>query len=55
MLLHQAIKAKGLTVESFDEMQKQGAANPAPAVPPQADDYCTIMYTSGTTGNQGPG
>ena len=46
----QAIKGKGLVVESFDELQKQGAATPAAAVPPKPDDYCTIMYTSGTTG-----
>jgi len=47
----QAIKGKGLVVESFDELQKQGAATPAAAVPPKPDDYCTIMYTSGTTGD----
>jgi long-subunit acyl-CoA synthetase (AMP-forming) len=38
-------------VHSFDEFLALGKANPAPPVPPSPEDYCTIMYTSGTTGD----
>ena len=34
----------------FDDLAAAGKARPAPAVPPKPEDYCTIMYTSGTTG-----
>lgn len=29
----------------------QGKENPSSIVPPQAHDICTIMYTSGTSGD----
>ena len=35
---------------SWQEFLEVGKAHPAAAVPPRADDICTIMYTSGTTG-----
>jgi len=46
----QAVTDKGVTSYSFEAFQELGAANPSPAVPPKAEDICTIMYTSGTTG-----
>lgn len=39
-----------LTVLGFDELQKMGEENPVDPVPPQPDDLCCIMYTSGSTG-----
>ena len=36
---------------SFDEFAALGVSRPAPPTPPAAEDYCTIMYTSGTTGD----
>ncbi len=50
----QAIKAKGLSVTSFVDLESQGAAAPAAPVPPKPEDLCTIMYTSGTTGGALP-
>ena len=47
----QAISKEGVQVHSFDEFLALGKANPAPPVPPSPEDYCTIMYTSGTTGD----
>jgi len=46
------IKAKrsSLTVQSFEELRKAGAAKPVEPVPPTPDDLCCIMYTSGSTG-----
>ena len=46
----QAIKAKGIAVLSFDEIMEKGKAAPVEPVAPKAEDICTIMYTSGTTG-----
>jgi hypothetical protein len=37
-------------VLSWPEAIESGKAVPAAPVPPKPDDYCTIMYTSGTTG-----
>lgn len=39
-----------IAVFSFDELQSLGESNPVDPVPPQADDLCCIMYTSGSTG-----
>ena len=39
-----------LTIQSFDELKGMGESNPIDAVPPQPDDLCCIMYTSGSTG-----
>lgn len=46
----QKCREEGFEVSSFTELLAAGAAAPAFPVPPSADDYCTIMYTSGTTG-----
>lgn len=46
-----AIKAKGIAVLSFDEIMEKGKAAPVEPVAPKAEDICTIMYTSGTTGD----
>lgn len=47
----QAITKLGVRVHSFDEFLALGQQHPAAPVPPSAEDYCTIMYTSGTTGD----
>jgi long-chain acyl-CoA synthetase len=44
------LTAAGVTVMSYDALAQAGAAKPVDAVGPKPDDYCTIMYTSGTTG-----
>lgn len=49
--LRQAVKAMGYKILSFAELQAMGEAQPRDAVPPRPDDLCTIMYTSGTTGD----
>jgi long-chain acyl-CoA synthetase len=43
---------KGFDVEvlSFEELRKAGEENPAEPVPPDPEDLCCIMYTSGSTG-----
>lgn len=46
----QEVKDSGVSVHSFEELLSIGATKPAEPVPPSADDLCTIMYTSGTTG-----
>jgi long-chain acyl-CoA synthetase len=40
---------------SWDEALESGKTAPAEPVPPGPDDYCTIMYTSGTTGEAARG
>lgn len=47
----QAARDAGYNVLSFDELMAAGEAAPAEPVPPSASDLCTIMYTSGTTGD----
>jgi len=44
-------KAKNVKMISFDEVLKDGQANPHDGQKPNPDDLCTIMYTSGTTGD----
>ena len=44
-------KAQGMAVYSFDEFLEMGRQKPAAAIPPKSSDLCTIMYTSGTTGD----
>lgn len=39
-----------LSVLSVDELRASGEANPVETSPPQADDICCVMYTSGSTG-----
>eukprot|EP00208_Stichococcus_sp_RCC1054_P000779 CAMPEP_0206135542 /NCGR_PEP_ID=MMETSP1473-20131121/813_1 /ASSEMBLY_ACC=CAM_ASM_001109 /TAXON_ID=1461547 /ORGANISM="Stichococcus sp, Strain RCC1054" /LENGTH=674 /DNA_ID=CAMNT_0053527461 /DNA_START=39 /DNA_END=2063 /DNA_ORIENTATION=- len=46
-----AIKALGINVASFQDFMAAGCAAPQPPCPPGPEDYCTIMYTSGTTGD----
>lgn len=41
----------GIDVYSFEEFLAIGKENMTDARPPKAQDLCTIMYTSGTTGN----
>ncbi|GAM21276.1 hypothetical protein SAMD00019534_044510 [Acytostelium subglobosum LB1] len=41
-------KLKFYTLAQLEEL---GAANPAPHTPSSPDDTCTILYTSGSTGN----
>jgi long-chain acyl-CoA synthetase len=45
------VKKIGPAVYSFDEFLAHGKANPCDARPPSPEDLCTIMYTSGTTGD----
>lgn len=48
----QQIEESGLTkCYSWNELVEMGRKHPAPAIPPKPEDLCTIMYTSGTTGN----
>ena len=46
-----AARAAGLAVTPWSDFLSQGQAKPAPASPPSPSDLCTIMYTSGTTGD----
>lgn len=41
---------ENLTVHSFDELVQLGKDNPIEPTPPEPDDLCCIMYTSGSTG-----
>lgn len=45
-----AFADKGITLISFEEVEKRGAERPAPHRPPTLDDLACIMYTSGSTG-----
>ncbi|KAL4427692.1 hypothetical protein ABPG75_001781 [Micractinium tetrahymenae] len=47
----EAAKAAGAAVYSFEEFLQLGKDNAAPPSPPKPEDLCTIMYTSGTTGD----
>ena len=47
-----ALEAAGVgDVSSLAAWEARGAAAPAPPSPPAPSDLCTIMYTSGTTGD----
>ncbi|EIE18699.1 long chain acyl-CoA synthetase 4 [Coccomyxa subellipsoidea C-169] len=47
-----SIEESGLTkCYSWSELLEMGRKSPSPAIPPKPEDLCTIMYTSGTTGN----
>ncbi|GBF95915.1 hypothetical protein Rsub_08038, partial [Raphidocelis subcapitata] len=46
-----AVAALGVEACAWEEALSAGAEAPVGPVPPSADDYCTIMYTSGTTGD----
>jgi acyl-CoA synthetase (AMP-forming)/AMP-acid ligase II len=45
------IASRGIPLTSFDEFVVAGSKLDVPADPPVATDCCTIMYTSGTTGD----
>jgi len=47
----QACSEAGITTHTWAAFLEAGAAAPAPASPPAPGDLCTIMYTSGTTGD----
>jgi long-chain acyl-CoA synthetase len=36
-----------VTITKFEDLMKKGEEAPKPAVPPEPEDLCTIMYTSG--------
>eukprot|EP00667_Euglena_gracilis_P008245 EG_transcript_8346 len=44
------VRAAGLALYSFAEVEAAGRRTPAPAQPPKGDDLATFCYTSGTTG-----
>jgi len=47
----QSLEEQGFAVHSWDELVAQGKESPVePPSRPKAEDLCTIMYTSGTTG-----
>ncbi|KAA8650514.1 hypothetical protein EYZ11_003283 [Aspergillus tanneri] len=39
-----------LNIMSFEELQNLGKENPVDPIPPNPEDICCIMYTSGSTG-----
>ncbi len=41
----------GLEVHTWEDFIGLGRKHPAEPIPPKPQDLCTIMYTSGTTGN----
>lgn len=45
------VKGAGAAIYSYQEFLELGRSNPADASPPKPEDLCTIMYTSGTTGD----
>lgn len=47
----QGVKALGVKVFEFYAFLEDGRANPVEPQPPSPSDLCTIMYTSGTTGD----
>ncbi|KAF9359580.1 long-chain fatty acid-CoA ligase [Mortierella sp. AD094] len=40
-----------IQLTTFEELKQMGVDHPVEAVPPQTEDLCCIMYTSGSTGN----
>ncbi|XP_024534363.1 long chain acyl-CoA synthetase 4 [Selaginella moellendorffii] len=44
------VKSAGAAAYSWDEFLNLGKTNPVNFEPPKPEDICTIMYTSGTTG-----
>lgn len=47
----EAVSSGGHKVLSFDDLRKLGRDAPVTPSPPAPEDLCTIMYTSGTTGD----
>jgi hypothetical protein len=54
LLLGQGLAKVGVKAVTWAQLLEAGAAKPVDPTPPTADDISTIMYTSGTTG-QDPG
>lgn len=50
MVFCQAIKSLGISSQSFEECLTK-EVSVVPSCPPSPGDLCTIMYTSGTTGD----
>lgn len=46
-----ALQQRGTQCIPYTTFLTNGAANPMPEDPPSPQDICTIMYTSGTTGD----
>uniref|UniRef100_A0A7S0R5D9 Long-chain-fatty-acid--CoA ligase n=1 Tax=Chlamydomonas leiostraca TaxID=1034604 RepID=A0A7S0R5D9_9CHLO len=46
-----AVTDMGYQLYSYEQLIKLGTEKPADPVPPSPEDLCTIMYTSGTTGD----
>mmetsp|Transcript_22299 Transcript_22299/g.48717 ORF Transcript_22299/g.48717 Transcript_22299/m.48717 type:complete len:658 (+) Transcript_22299:118-2091(+) len=46
-----AVEALGYKVLSWEQLLELGSGKPVPGAVPLPDDLCTIMYTSGTTGD----
>jgi long-chain acyl-CoA synthetase len=46
----QDVEATGVPVTLFEKFLAFGASNPAEASPGEQESLCTVMYTSGTTG-----
>lgn len=47
----QVAQHAGIKAYSWEQFLALGRGAPAPPVPPNPEDLCTIMYTSGTTGD----
>ena len=47
----QAAKEAGIAAYTWQQFLDLGRKSPASARPPKPDDLCTVMYTSGTTGD----
>ncbi|KAI3632074.1 hypothetical protein MIR68_009910 [Amoeboaphelidium protococcarum] len=50
-ILQEWAKEKGIQLFDFQQVEDLGRQSVKPHRPPQAEDICTICYTSGTTGN----
>lgn len=50
-VLQEAAEKSGVPLVTFDNMLDFGKSNPTEPTPGDTDSLCTIMYTSGTTGD----
>lgn len=51
MCCMQAASEAGIKAYSWEQFLELGRRKPGGPVPPSPEDLCTIMYTSGTTGD----
>ena len=51
LMCMQAAKKAGIKAYTWQAFLDMGRKAPSPPHPPKPDDLCTIMYTSGTTGD----